>query len=160
MKELVAIAEQVAEKLKAKRQTIAVAESSAGGLISAALLAVPGASAYFLGSAVVYTGEARRLLADNQPIPKDLRYLGGITQLRYILVYPEEGDALRLRRVAVERHHRDALGDGVVDGGRDFRSVGTRDQHGVGAFVHRLRDALRLRLAVLLGRGQPCDFDP
>jgi len=64
MKELVAIAEQVAEKLKAKRQTIAVAESSAGGLISAALLAVPGASAYFLGSAVVYTGEARRLLAD------------------------------------------------------------------------------------------------
>jgi PncC family amidohydrolase len=41
-----------------------VAESSTGGLISAALLAVPGASAYFLGSAVVYTREARRILMD------------------------------------------------------------------------------------------------
>ena len=37
----------------------AVAEGSAGGLISAALLAVPGASAYFVGGAVVYTGAAR-----------------------------------------------------------------------------------------------------
>jgi nicotinamide mononucleotide (NMN) deamidase PncC len=46
MKELVAIAEQIAERLVARHQTIAVAESSTGGLISAALLAVPGASAY------------------------------------------------------------------------------------------------------------------
>jgi PncC family amidohydrolase len=45
--------------LKQNRQTVAVAESSAGGLISASLLAVPGASAYFLGGAVVYTGSAR-----------------------------------------------------------------------------------------------------
>ena len=50
------LAETLAERLKAKGQTIAVAESSSGGLISAALLAVPGASAYFLGGAVVYTG--------------------------------------------------------------------------------------------------------
>ena len=35
--------------LKAAGQTVAVAESSAGGVICAALLAVPGASAYFLG---------------------------------------------------------------------------------------------------------------
>jgi len=48
--------------LKARRQTVAVAESSAGGLISAALLAVPGASAYYLGGAVVYTQAARRAL--------------------------------------------------------------------------------------------------
>jgi len=41
-----------------------VAESSTGGLISASLLAVPGASAYFLGGAVVYTRDARRLLMD------------------------------------------------------------------------------------------------
>src|SRR6516165_10426808 len=64
MKELVDIAEQVAVRLIARKQTIAVAESSTGGLISAALLAVPGASAYFLGGAVVYTRDARRVLMD------------------------------------------------------------------------------------------------
>jgi nicotinamide-nucleotide amidase len=64
MKELIGIAEQVAAKLIAKKQTIAVAESSTGGLISASLLAVPGASAYFLGGAVVYTRDARRVLMD------------------------------------------------------------------------------------------------
>jgi PncC family amidohydrolase len=60
----VTLAEKVSLKLIARNETIAVAESSTGGLISAALLAVPGASAYFLGSAVVYTREARRLLMD------------------------------------------------------------------------------------------------
>jgi nicotinamide-nucleotide amidase len=62
--ELVRLAEGVAVLLKARGQRIAVAESSTGGLLSAALLAVPGASAYFLGGAVVYTTRARRLLAD------------------------------------------------------------------------------------------------
>ena len=56
------LAEQIASRLKERRETIAVAESSAGGLISASLLAVPGASAYFLGGAVVYTRQARRAL--------------------------------------------------------------------------------------------------
>ncbi|WP_038933639.1 CinA family protein [Bradyrhizobium japonicum] len=64
MKELVGIAEQVAARLIARKQTIAVAESSSGGLISASLLAVPGASAYFLGGAAVYTRDARRVLMD------------------------------------------------------------------------------------------------
>jgi len=68
MKDLVAIAEQIAAHLIERRQTIAVAESSTGGLISASLLAVPGASAYFLGGAVVYTRDARRILMD---IPDD-----------------------------------------------------------------------------------------
>ena len=68
MKELVAIAEQIAARLIERKQTIAVAESSTGGLISASLLAVPGASAYFLGGAVVYTRDARRILMD---IPDD-----------------------------------------------------------------------------------------
>jgi len=64
MKDLIGIAEQIATKLVARKQTISVAESSTGGLISASLLAVPGASAYFLGGAVVYTRDARRLLMD------------------------------------------------------------------------------------------------
>ena len=68
MKDLVAIAEKIAVKLIERRQTIAVAESSTGGLISAALLAVPGASAYFLGGGVIYTREARRILME---IPDD-----------------------------------------------------------------------------------------
>jgi len=64
MKELAGIAEQIAAQLVRRKQTIAVAESSTGGLIAASLLAVPGASAYFKGGAVVYTREARRLLMD------------------------------------------------------------------------------------------------
>ena len=64
MQTLLPPAEQVALLLKQRRETIAVAESSAGGLIAAALLAVPGASAYFLGGAVVYTRKARELLLD------------------------------------------------------------------------------------------------
>jgi nicotinamide-nucleotide amidase len=55
-------ASQVAEHLKERRETVAIAESSTGGLISAALLEVPGASAYFLGGAIVYTQTARRAL--------------------------------------------------------------------------------------------------
>jgi len=62
MNELSALAGKLGELLKERKETIAVAESSAGGLISAALLAVPGASAYFLGGAVVYTQVARRAL--------------------------------------------------------------------------------------------------
>lgn len=61
---LLPLAERIAERLKARGETIAVAESSAGGLLSATLLAVPGASAYFLGGAVVYTRRARRGLMD------------------------------------------------------------------------------------------------
>jgi nicotinamide-nucleotide amidase len=64
MKDLVAIAEKIAVRLIERRQTVAVAESSTGGLISASLLAVPGASAYFLGGGIVYTRDARRILMD------------------------------------------------------------------------------------------------
>lgn len=44
--------------LKERGETVAVAEGSGGGLVSAALLAVPGASAYFLGGSVIYTRNA------------------------------------------------------------------------------------------------------
>ena len=64
MKDLLPVAEKLATRLKERGETVAVSESSAGGLISVALLAVPGASAYFLGGAVVYTRLARGLLLD------------------------------------------------------------------------------------------------
>lgn len=59
METLLPAAERVGAMLKQRGETIAIAESSGGGLISAALLAVPGASAYFLGGGVVYTLQAR-----------------------------------------------------------------------------------------------------
>ena len=64
MERLEPLAAELGERLKARGETVAVAESSSGGLISAALLSVPGASKYFLGGAVVYTGKARMALMD------------------------------------------------------------------------------------------------
>jgi len=64
MRELMPLAEKIAAVLKARKQTIAVAESAAGGLISAALLAVPGASAYFIGGGVFYTRQSILTLRD------------------------------------------------------------------------------------------------
>ena len=60
MADLSSMAASVGALLKQHRQTVAVAESAAGGLISASLVAVPGASAYYLGGAVVYTHTARQ----------------------------------------------------------------------------------------------------
>ncbi len=63
MPELLSVlAGSVAARLIARKETIAISESSTGGLISAALLAIPGASAYFMGGGVIYTQTARRSL--------------------------------------------------------------------------------------------------
>jgi nicotinamide-nucleotide amidase len=62
MPDLTSLASSVTALLKAANQTVAVAESSAGGLISAALVSIPGASAYYIGGGVVYTAAARRAL--------------------------------------------------------------------------------------------------
>jgi PncC family amidohydrolase len=64
MQDLLARAERISRLLKDRGETIVVAESSTGGLVSAALLAMPGASAYFLGGAIVYTQTARKALMD------------------------------------------------------------------------------------------------
>ena len=64
MQDLIPLAEKIAVILKDRHENIAVAESTTGGLISAALLSVPGASTYFVGGAVVYTLKARRAMLD------------------------------------------------------------------------------------------------
>jgi nicotinamide-nucleotide amidase len=62
MESLTALGSVVGTLLKARNQTLGVAESSAGGLINAALVAVPGASVYYLGGAIVYTVAGRSAL--------------------------------------------------------------------------------------------------
>lgn len=64
MQDLLPIAGKIGALLKSRGETIAISESSTGGLMSAALLSVPGASAYYLGGAVVYTKKAREVLID------------------------------------------------------------------------------------------------
>jgi nicotinamide-nucleotide amidase len=59
LQDLLPQAERIAAKLKARKETVSVAESSTAGMVSAALLAIPGASAYFIGGAVVYTRQSR-----------------------------------------------------------------------------------------------------
>jgi nicotinamide-nucleotide amidase len=92
MNDLLPLAEKAAELLQKRRETIAIAESSAGGLIAASLLAIPGASAYFLGGAVVYTRAARAALLE-------------ITDAQLTGMRPStEPYALLLARTVRERH--------------------------------------------------------
>ncbi|HEY8948424.1 MAG TPA: CinA family protein [Rhizomicrobium sp.] len=91
MQTLLPLAETIAERLKARGETISVAESSSGGLLSAALLAIPGASAYFVSGAVVYTPRARATLMD---IPR-----AGVAGMRSA----SEPYALLLAKTARER---------------------------------------------------------
>jgi nicotinamide-nucleotide amidase len=62
MHSLTSLGSAVGDLLKSRKQTLAVAESSAGGLINASLVAVPGASAYYLGGLIVYTYAGREAL--------------------------------------------------------------------------------------------------
>ena len=91
MDELVGHAGRIAGVLKGRQETVAVAESAAGGLITAALLAVPGASAYCLGGIVIYTRQAWDALRDF-----DERLLEGHRSAT-------EGSALVRARLARER---------------------------------------------------------
>src|SRR3984885_12122302 len=92
MKALLPLAETIARRLIARHETVAIAESSTGGLIAAALLAVPGASAYFLGGAVIYTKSAREALLDI-----------GVAEMRGLRP-ATEAYALLLARRMRERH--------------------------------------------------------
>lgn len=58
MERLFPLADSVGAKLLARSETVAISESSSGGLISAALLAVPGASRFYRGAGIIYTPQA------------------------------------------------------------------------------------------------------
>ena len=62
MNKLSDLARTVSVLLKQQNHTIAVAESSTAGLVSACLLAIPGASAYFIGGSIIYTRVAQKAL--------------------------------------------------------------------------------------------------
>jgi len=70
METLLPLAETLGARLKQRGETIAIAESSTGGLISAALLSMGGASVYFRGGGVIYTAQARKGFLDiPNPLP-------------------------------------------------------------------------------------------
>ncbi len=78
LEDLARIGGEAGGLLKARGQTIAVADGASGGLISAGLLAMPGASAYYVGGGVIYTLRGRRLLL-NHP-PGSFRAFKGVTE--------------------------------------------------------------------------------
>lgn len=67
LEDLAAIGAEAGALLKARKQTIAVVDGSTGGLISASLLAMPGASAFFLGGSVIYSMKGRRIALGHEP---------------------------------------------------------------------------------------------
>jgi len=72
--EITALSQRVGSLLRDRNETVAVAEGSAGGLISAALLSIPGASAYFVGGTVIYTAAASRAwMAGEVDVPAGMR---------------------------------------------------------------------------------------
>ncbi len=74
MDTLLPLANKVGVLLKQRNQTIGIAESSTGGLISAALLSIPGASAYFRGGGVIYTAYVRKAFLDiPNPLPSPIQ---------------------------------------------------------------------------------------
>jgi nicotinamide-nucleotide amidase len=70
MQTLLPLAEKIGARLKERQETIGIAESSTGGLLSAALLSIGGASVYFRGGGVIYTAYARKAFLEiPNPLP-------------------------------------------------------------------------------------------
>jgi len=70
MDSLLPLAQRIGVRLKQRGETVAIAESSTGGLVSAALLSVAGASVFFRGGGVIYTAQARKGFLDiPNPLP-------------------------------------------------------------------------------------------
>ncbi|MCK4833381.1 MAG: CinA family protein, partial [Gammaproteobacteria bacterium] len=57
--ELRDLAEQLGECMKAKGLTLAMAESCTGGWLAKIITDIPGSSAWFIGSVVSYSNEAK-----------------------------------------------------------------------------------------------------
>ncbi|MGV2979285.1 CinA family protein [Camelimonas sp. ID_303_24] len=70
---LTRLAHACAERLFARKETVGVSESSSGGLVAAALLSVPGASAYFYGASVTYARPAARAFMGIERLPPGIR---------------------------------------------------------------------------------------
>lgn len=133
MEELAAQAGRIAVLLKQRKETVAVAESSAGGLITAALLAVPGASAYCLGGTVIYTAQAWKALRDFDPA-----LLGGFRSAT-------EGNALARARIIRERCGSSwGLGE-TGAAGPDGNRYGDPAGHACLAVCGRVERAMTLR---------------
>jgi nicotinamide-nucleotide amidase len=75
---LAALAARAAAALKARKQTIAVADGATGGLISAGLLTVPGATGFYLGGGVIYSFKGRDILLDVDPA--ELKGMKSVTE--------------------------------------------------------------------------------
>lgn len=75
MRELISVAERIAARLVERGESVAVSESSSGGLVSAALLAVPRASVWYQGASVTYTPNVARGLLGLQrgDLPEGMR---------------------------------------------------------------------------------------
>ena len=103
---------------------VAVAESSAGGLVSAALLAVPGASAYYRGGVVIYTLDgAKAILGGATDLDP-----GGPRRVRAVRALARRLDRGEARRGlgAVRRPVRRAEGEPVRRPGRARMARGRR----------------------------------
>lgn len=74
------LAQEIAALLTERGETVSVAEATTGGLISAALLWVAGASKYYVGGGVVYTLKSRTGLA-GVPAEQYANYRGTTTEI-------------------------------------------------------------------------------
>ena len=110
---LAVLAERVGASLRRRGESVAIVESSAGGLVSASLLAIPGASAFYLGGAVVYSRRAGRALLGLSAA--DLAGMGGETEPYALLVAGRLGDKLSLGFVAETEPQAEAHLDSHLD---------------------------------------------
>ena len=164
MEQVDALAAELGELLKARKETVAVAESSSGGLISAALLSVPGASSYYLGGAVVYAGKARMVLMD-------LARQDGVTL--YAINYKDRPQAARrflaelgnpFSRIGADRAGRVAIdwgvygvpetyvvdGKGKIEGAQTVSHIGERTRPAV---AHRADEGRKARSQPIAASG-------